>query len=234
MRNSVAKYLYFFCLLITTHLVAGCGREGSEISSARISLIFNLVQLAETDSSITFAHSFRRSIGEMTPSFGEGRSFRLNLSETLVSISPVVDSNLNFVALTLTGSPNTVLDTIISGVSLGNGGRGVRISPLVRNDSTLVEYQFTIKKGVPYLYYNSFIFDLCVQQLRTDGVPLRIKLNEYFVAKEIQADMQQISNLMDTVFRASNSSEITNLCGTITSSYEFYRDRPVKLLYYPL
>lgn len=220
-------------MLITLAMMA-CMREQSEISSSTKSVDFNLVKLTETDSTVSLALSCGIPIENVISGLWDIKVYRLNLSELLVSICPIVDSNLNFVTATLNGNSNTTLDRIITGTLVGSEGRGIRILPLVRNDSTLVEYHFTIKKGVCYLHYNSFYLDLCYRIVSGSGDPLKIKLKEDFAEKNIPSEMNQISILMDTSFTASNNFEITNNCGTITSSYGFYRNRPVKLLYYPL
>lgn len=205
--------------------------EKGKNDTAEVNLPYQLLKISESDTTISFLVSSKSSTLHQSSSNAQ---FNLLLTEVLISVCPLLDSNVNFITTILNGSTNTSIDTVLVGSRLRSEARGIVVSPLLLGDSLLFNYQFTIRKGVPYLFYNSFVRQICSLKENSPVSNTTIKLNETIAGKNINDEYNQLSNLMNMSFPASNSWEITNTCGTITSSFEFYRDKPVKLLYYPL
>ncbi len=223
------KFRNYLLILFSLVLVLAC--EKGKNNSTETNLTYELTKVAETDSTVSLRLHLTKPIKNNS---SDGREFSLAITELLVCILPVIDSSHIFITFLLAGNTQSAIDSILTGSLHGNSPRGLILSPLLVNNTFLLEYSFTIRRGIPYLFYNSFINEICTQQENSPVSYTTIKLNETIAGKNISSEYNQLTNLMNLSFPSSNSKEITNTCGTITSSYEFYRDRPVKLLYYPL
>lgn len=205
--------------------------EKPKDDSATLTFNYNLTTVSQTDSVVELAFRFSTPKFQYTKNNGQ---FLVNLREGIVSIIPLEDSSVNFVSQLLEGFDSTKIDPIISAQIPNSESRGVQIRCLESSDSLILHYNFRIKRNKPYLFYHSFIHNICYPiGSRTLG-NTTVAINENISNKNTAAEFSQLSSLLDVSFPLLMSREISNDCGSITTSYEFYRDRPVKLLYYPL
>ena len=223
-RNSFTVLLLFTLILILT----GCKSENDK---AVVNLVFSLNSISETDSTVTMRLNFGSKKRYLTENGGE---FNPNINEMLVSIIPINGDSLNFVETVLRGNALTEIEAIAYPTGpLNPNSRGMIIPALHTRDSVFVSFTFVIKKGINYLFYSTFQKPCILDDDIQTRYKLTIRQNENIEPKLVATEFANLQQLMKTAFPPTNSEEVTNLCFQITDSYTFYRDRPVKLLYYP-
>jgi len=221
------RFLVTLCLLVLSF--SACKHE-KKLATAELN--YTLTLISETDTSVSLKLAYLDSRNFKTP---EGGSFYTNFPHRmLVSIVPVTDSTSNFLSLVLSGNLNATIDSLfhftVQNVTYED--RGAIVPAFDTRDSLLIAFSFTIKKKTPYLLYSTFRYPCVVDQSnRRDSWD--IQYNENIVPKNVEDEFALLQRLMDSSFPSTNSQEVTNPCFQITDSYTFYRDRPVKLLYYP-
>jgi hypothetical protein len=222
-----SRFLVTLCLLVLSF--SACKHE-KKLATAELN--YTLTLMSETDSSVSLKLAYLDSRSFKTP---EGGSFYTNFPHRmLVSIVPVTDSASNFLSLVLSGNLNSTIDSLfhftVQNVTYED--RGAIVPAFDTRDSLFIAFSFTIKKKKPYLLYSTFRYPCVVDQSnRRDSWD--IQYNENIVPKNVEDEFALLQRLMDSSFPSTNSQEVTNPCFQITDSYTFYRDRPVKLLYYP-
>jgi hypothetical protein len=226
----MANKLYFGNLLLILFSIAISCKHEKKLATAQLN--YTLTVLNETDSSVSLKLAYLDSRRFNTP---EGGTFYTNFPHRmLVSIVPVTDSTSNFLTRVLSGNSNSTIDSLfhftVQNVTYEE--RGAIVPAFDTRDSLLIAFSFTINKKTPYLLYSTFRFPCVVDQSnRRDSWD--IQYNENIVPKNIENEFAMLQRLMDSSFPTTNSQEVTNSCFQITDSYTFYRDRPVKLLYFP-
>ncbi len=220
-------------LIITTVLVLSMllACEKPKDDSATLTFNYNLSTVSQTDSVVELAFRFSTPKFHYTNNNGQ---FLVNLREAIVSIIPIEDSSINFISHLLEGFDSTKIDPLVLAQFPSSISRGVQIRCLETSDSLIMQYNFRIKRNKPYLFYHSFINNICYPIGSNTVGFTTVTINENISNKNMAVEFLELSSFLDVSFPSSTSWEISNDCGTITSSYEFYRDRPVKLLYYPL
>lgn len=225
----LSKAPLFITTVLVLSMLLAC--EKPKDDSAALTFNYNLSTVYQTDSVVELA--FRFATQKFHPTKNNGQ-FLVNLREAIVSIIPLENSSVNFVSLLLEGFDSTKIDPIISAQILNSEPRGVQIRCLESGDSLILHYNFRIKRNKPYLFYHSFIHNICYPIGSSTLGNTTVAINENISNKNTASEFSQLSTLLDVSFPLLMSREISNDCSSITTSYEFYRDRPVKLLYYPL
>ncbi len=226
----ILKSLKYHLFLLSFGLLFVSCEKGKD-DSVFAEFIYNLSQLNETDSTVTLTFAF--STAKSLPT-NSNKFHTLNMGEALVSIIPIVDSTSNFLTTLLAGSSLTEVQPIVSGSLPRLDTRGIYIRSNETTNNVALEYHFTIKKGVPYLFYHTYGIKTCYLT-ETSAVSERtIDIRENIVPKDLTIEYSQLEQLMETDFPATPDREMRGFCARSESSYSFYRDRPVKLLYYPL
>lgn len=218
-----------FFLLITIYALNSCK---SEKDNAVVNLVFLLEKVSETDSTVILELSFKtkkRRISE------NGREIITNTNDMLVSVVPLNNISFNFVETVLRGSSITQVDAVDYPFGqLNTNSRGVIVPSRHTHDSVFMSFAIEIKKGNHYLFYSTFQKPCVTEELIEARYNLTVRQNENIAPKAVESEYAAIQQLMNTSFPTLNSFELNNPCFQITDSYSFYRDLPVKLLYYPL
>lgn len=161
MENKKLFYTYLFLALTSTQFLLSC--EKGKNDTSEVNLPYDLVKISESDTTISFLVSSKSSILHQSSS---NTQFNLLLTEVLISVCPILDSNVNFITTILNGFTNTSIDTVLEGSRLRSETRGIVVSPLLQGDSLLFKYQFTIKKGY-LIYFTIHLFDTFVNSKKT-------------------------------------------------------------------
>lgn len=136
-------------LLISFFFMLGLSCEKGKNNSTETSLSYELTQIAETDSTISFQLLFTKPIKNLSL---DGQKISLVLTELLVSIQPVVDSGQNFISFLLTGNAHIAVDSILTGAIHGYSPRGMILTPLLINNTFTLDYRFTIERELPIYF----------------------------------------------------------------------------------
>jgi hypothetical protein len=226
MENSRSIWLIISVYVLI--LLASC--ETGKDDRVEVDFIYNLTQLHETDSTVTLKFNFSTTKSQPT---NIGEIHLLNMDEALVSIIPIVDSNANFISTVVAGNALTQIQAVVNGSTPRIDNRGVYLEADESTNNLILEYQFTLRKKVPYLFYHTFGMKTC-EIAETSPVSERtIEIREFIEPKNSTAEFAQIERLMNTDFPVTPTREMRGYCAQSETSFAFYRDRPVKLLYYP-
>lgn len=216
-------------LLISIFIFFGCKKETDKVEA---NLIFFLNKLSETDSTVSLRLSYN-SIGTLLTE--GGRKTRHVTNQMLVSLIPLNTGPNNFVETVMAGYANTeVVSDHFPNYPFSFDDRGVLVPAYHTRDSTILSFTINIKKGVKYLFYATFQRPCVIYDHIESRLVLTLQQNENIFPKAVESEFATIQQLMNTSFPVLNNYEFNNPCFQITDSYSFYRDLPVKLLYYPL
>jgi len=224
------KIIYWKVLLfISIFIFFGCKKETDK---AEVNLIFFLNKISETDSTVSLRLSFNSTGTLLTEG---GRKTRPETNQMLVSLIPLNTGSNNFVETVVLGNANTeVVSDHFPNSLLSFDNRGVLVPAYLTRDSTIMSFTFNIKKGMKYLFYATFQKPCVIYDNIEARYVLTLRQNENILPKAVESEYAAIQQLMNTAFPSISSYELNNPCFQITDSYSFYRDLPVKLLYYPL
>jgi hypothetical protein len=203
----------------------------TETDRAVVNLTFTLNKISETDSTVRLKFSFRTNKRKISEN---GVEYTAHVNDMLVSIIPINNNASNFVETTIQGNSQTEIDSVdYSPGELISNSRGVIIPSFHTRDSVFMSFSFVLKKDVNYLFYSTFQKTCVIEDNIQTRYNLTIRQNENIEPKLVDSEFAALQQLMNTSFISTSSFEVTNPCFQITDSYTFYRDRPVKLLYYP-
>jgi hypothetical protein len=133
----------------------------------------------------------------------------------------------------MAGSSLTQIQAVVYGSAPRQDSRGIYIGADETTNNLILEYQFTLRKKVPYLFYHTFGMKTCDIAETSPVSDRTIEIRETIEPKNSTAEFAQLEQLMNTDFPLTPTREMRGYCAQSENSSNFYRDRPVKLLYYP-